>query len=103
MNNFHPTFRRTKRQAPCQGITLVQHNTLGSWDVFLSLLNSFVGLSPVDIVMLQDPPSKKDFLPKFAVFKAFCPPTPRPAVAFYVSLSFLSFYTVLPVASSSST
>ena len=88
--------------APCQGITLVQHNSLGSWNVFLSLLNSFVGLPPVDIVMLQDPPSREGFLPSFAGFKSCCPPSPKPAVAFYVSLSFLSFYTVLPVASPSS-
>ena len=52
--------------------------------------------------MLQDPPSRKGFLPSFAGFKSFCPPTPRPSVAFYVSLSFLSLYTVLPVGSSSS-
>ena len=103
MNKPPPTFRRTKRQAPCQGITLVQHNSLGSWDVFLSLFNSFVGLPPVDIVLLQDPPSRKGFLPSFAGFKSFCPPVPKPGVAFYVSLSFLSFYTVLPTSSSSST
>ena len=82
MNNPPPTFRRTKRQALCQGITLVQHNSLGSWDVFLSLFNSFVGLPPVDIVLLQDPPSRKGFLPSFTGFKSFCSPTPRPAVAF---------------------
>ena len=52
--------------------------------------------------MLQDPPSRKGFLPSFAGFKSFCPSTPKPTVAFYVALSFLSFYTVLPVASSSS-
>ena len=102
MNNSPPTFRRTKRLAPCQGITLVQHNSLGSWDVFLSLMNSFVGLPPVDVLMLQDPPSRKGFLPNFTCFKSFCPPTPTPAVAFYVSLSFLSFYTVLLLPSSSS-
>ena len=102
MNNAPPTFRRTKRQAPCHDITLVQHNSLGSWDLFLSSFNSFVGLPPVDIVMLQDPPSRKGFLPSFAGFKSFCPPTPKPAVAFYVSLSFLSFYAVLPVDSSAS-
>ena len=98
MNESPPTFRRTKRQAPCQDITLVLHNSLGSWDVFLSLFNSFVGLPPVDVVLLQDPPSRKGFLPSFTGFKSFCPPTPKPAVAFYVSLSFLSFYSVLPVA-----
>ena len=52
--------------------------------------------------MLQDPPSRKGFLPSFAGFKSFCPPTTKPAVAFYVFLSFLSFYTVLLMASSSS-
>ena len=52
--------------------------------------------------MLQDPPSRKGFLPSFTGFKSLCPPTPKPAVAFYVSLSFLSFYTVLPLGSSSS-
>ena len=52
--------------------------------------------------MLQDPPSRKGFLSSFAGFKSFCPPSPKPAVAFYVSWSFLSFYTVLPVVSSSS-
>ena len=91
-----------KRLAPCQGITLAQHNSLGSWDVFLSLFNSFVGLPPVHVVMLQDPPSRRGFLPSFAGFKSFYPPTPKPTVAFYVSLSFLSFYTILPVGSSSS-
>ena len=99
MSNPPLTFRRTKKQAPCQGITLVQHNSLGSWDVFLSLFNSFVGLPPVDVVLLQDPPSRKGFLPSFAGYKSFCPPSTKPAVAFYVSLSFLSFYTVLPVGS----
>ena len=41
-------------------------------------------------------------LPCFTGFKSFCPPTTKPAVAFYVSLSFLSFYTMLPVGSSCS-
>ena len=102
MSNPPPTFRRTKRQAPCQKITLVKHNSLGSWDVFLSLFNSFVGLPPVDIVLLQDPPSRKGFLPSFTGYKSFCSPTPRPALAFYVSFSFLSFYAVLPAHSPSS-
>ena len=71
--------------------------------MFLSLFNSFVGLPPVDVVWLQDPPSTKGFLPRFTGFKSFCPPTPGPAVAVSVSLSFLCFYTVLPVNSPSST
>ena len=52
--------------------------------------------------MLQDAPSRKGFLSSFAGFKSFCPPSSKPAVAFYVSLSFLSFYTVLPVAAAHS-
>ena len=97
------TFRSTKRQAPCKGITLVQHNSMGSWDVFLSLFNSFVGLPSVEVVLLQDPPSRKGFLPSFTGFKSFCPPNPKPAVAFYVSLRFLFFHAVLPVNSPSLT
>ena len=96
MSNEPPTFRRTVRQAPCQKITLLQHNSLGSWDVFLSLFNSFVGVPSIDIVLLQDPPSRKGFLPGSAGFKSFAPPVPRPRVAIYVSLSFLSIYTSLP-------
>ena len=70
--------------------------------MFLPLFTSFIGFPPVDVVMLQDPPSRKGFLPSFTGFKSFCPPTPKRALGFYVSLSFLSFYTVLPVGSSSS-
>ena len=37
--------------------TLVQHNCLGSWDVFLSLFGSFTQLAHIPcIVALQDPP-----------------------------------------------
>ena len=96
MSNQSPTFWRTARQAPCQKVTLVQHNSLGSWDVFLSLFNSFVDISPVDIVLLQDPPSCAGFLPSFSGFKSFAPSVPRPKVAIYASLSFLSLYTSLP-------
>ena len=71
--------------------------------MFPSLFNSFVGLPPIDVVLLQDPPSRRGFLPSFAGIKSFNPPTTKPAVAFYVSLNFLCFYTVLLVASSSST
>ena len=52
--------------------------------------------------MLQHLPSRKGFLPTFAGFKPFSPTTLKPAVAFYVSLSILSFYTLLPVGSPSS-
>ena len=92
--------RSTSRQglAPATNLTLVQHNSLGTWDVFLSLFSSLTeGPSPVDIVLLQDPPSSKGFLPSFHGFKCFAPPIARPRVACYVSLGFLQQFAVLPV------
>ena len=83
-------------QAPSFCISIVQHNSLGSWDVFLSLFGSLVRSLHADIVLLQDPPSSKGFLPRFTGFKSFAPPTPRPRVAIYVSLGFCSQYTFLP-------
>src|ERR1700759_2874609 len=83
-------------QAPFLRTSIVQHNSLGSWDVFLSLFECLVGLPNTDIVLLQDPPSSKGFLPKFSGFKSFAPPAPRPRVAVYVSLSFCSQFTGLP-------
>ena len=87
----HPT-----GQAPGPRTTIVQHKSLGSWDVFLSLFESLVGSLHTDIVLLQDPPSSKGFLPRFTGFKSFAPPVPRPRVAIYVSLSFCLQYTILP-------
>ena len=63
------------------GLTLVQHNSLGSWDVFLSLFSSLSKGPPVDLGLLQDPPSSKGFLPCYAGFKSFAPPVARPRVA----------------------
>ena len=77
-------------------LTLVQHNSLGSWDVFLSLFSSLVEGPPIDIVLLQDPPSSKGFLPSFSGFKFFAPPVARPRVACYVSQNFLQKFAVLP-------
>src|SRR5437879_3163105 len=79
----------------------VQHNSLGSWDVFLSLFNSFRGLpqSP-QLVFLQDPPFYRNRLPVFSGFKAFAPPPPQGKavrVAAYISLDFLNSYSVLLV------
>ena len=53
----------TSRQglALATNLTLVQHNSLGSWDVFLSLFSSLVEGPPPDLVLLQDPPSSKGF------------------------------------------
>ena len=84
------------RQALGLHISIIQHNSLGSWDVFLSLFSSVVGTLHGDIVPLQDPPSSKGLLPRFAGFKSFAPPTVRPRVAIYVSLRLCANYTILP-------
>jgi len=65
----------------------VQHNCLGSWDVFLSLFHSFTMLPhPPLVVAIQDPPSRRLVLPTFPGFMSFAPPPPgRPCVAIYVS------------------
>jgi len=57
----------TSRQglAPADYLTLVQHNSRGSWDVFLSLFSSVTEGPPTDMVLIQDPPSSKGFLPGF--------------------------------------
>ena len=53
------TPRSTSHQglAPATNLTLIQHNSLGSWDVFLSLFSSLTEGPPSDVVLLQDPPS----------------------------------------------
>jgi len=82
--------------APATNLTLVQHNSLGSGNVFLSLFSSLAEEPHVDVVLLQDPSSSKGFLPSFSGFKSFAPPVARPKVACYVSLNFLQKSAVLP-------
>jgi len=94
IKNSHSTSRQGL--APATNLTLVQHNSLGSRDVFLSLLSSLVEAPPADIVLLQDSPSSKGFLPSFSGFKSFAPPVARPRVACYVSQNFLHKFAVLP-------
>jgi len=85
---------------PPKPFTLIQHNCLGSWDVFLSLFGSFSQLAqPPSIVALQDPPVYRGKLPSFGLFSSFSPPTTggcKPRVAFYVYSSFLSTVSLLP-------
>jgi len=51
-------------------LSIIQHNCLGSWDVFLSLFESFRGATTYpSIVLLQDPPVNKAHLPSFGGFK----------------------------------
>ena len=80
--------------------TLVQHNCLSSWDVFLSLFWSFTQLvQPPSIVPLQDPPAYRGKLPAFRLFASFSAPTTRgckPRVAFYLYSSFLATVSLLP-------
>ena len=92
----NPTSLHTIGQAPDLHVSIVQHNSLGSWDLFLSLFSSLVGTLDADIVLLQDPPSSKGFLPRFTGFTSFAPPNERPKVAIYVSLRFCSNYPILP-------
>ena len=78
-------------------LSIIQYNCLGSWNVFLSLFESFKEATTYpSIVLLQDPPVNKAHLPSFNSFKSFFPPVRKPRVAAYVHMSFLSNYTVLP-------
>jgi len=78
-------------------LSIIQHNCCGSWNVFLSLFESFKEATTYpSIVLLQDPPVNKAPLPSFNRFTSFFPPVRKPRVAAYVHMSFLSNYTVLP-------
>src|SRR5712691_2083390 len=78
-------------------LSIIQHNCLGSWDVFLSLFESFKEATRYPaIVLLQHPPGSKARLPSFGGFKSFFPPVRRPRVAAYIHNSFLSSFSVLP-------
>jgi len=78
-------------------LSIIHHNCLGSWNVFLSLFESFKEATTYpSIVLLQEPPVNKAHLPSFNGFKSFFPAVRKPRVAAYVHMSFLSNYTVLP-------
>jgi len=78
-------------------LSIIQHNCLRSWNVFLSLFESLREVTTYpSIVLLQDPPVNKAQLPSFSGFKSFFPPVRKPCVAAYLHMSFLSNYTVLP-------
>jgi len=87
----------TSRQglALATNLTLIQHNSLGSWDVFLSLFSSLTE-GPPDMVLLEEPPTFKGFLPCFSGFNSFAPPGRMPRVASYVYQDFLHRFAVLP-------
>ena len=79
--------RYTDSNAVFPSFPIVQHNYLGSWNVFLSLFHSFTMLPhPPLLVAIQDPPSRRSTLPTFPGFLSFAPPPPgSPRVAIYVA------------------
>jgi len=86
-----------------RSFSIVQHNSLGSWDVFFSLMNSVNQLtSPPMIVALQDPPVRRGQLPSFSTYKCFHPSSLKPRVAFYVHPHLLNSVSLLPIASTRS-
>jgi len=90
---------------PGHVLSIFQHNCLGSWDVFLSLFNSFASArDPPLIVCLQDPPVWRNGLPFFASFTSFGPliPNRRPQVAFYAFRSLIAMARITPIFTSSS-
>src|SRR6266403_2332335 len=85
---------------PPHTLSIVQHNSLGSWDVFLSLFNSFASVKfPPDVICLQDPPFWRSHLLTFQGYLSFFPPpgpSSKPKVAFYISSRLQAMATVLP-------
>ena len=78
-------------------LSIVQHNCLGTWNVFLSLFESFKEAATYhSLVFLQEQPVSKAHLPSINGFKSFFPPVRKPSMAAYVHTSFLSSYSVLP-------
>ena len=87
---------------PADGVSLslsiVQHNSLGSWDVFLSLMSSLSSLPSLPmIIALQDPPVRNGKLLFFSSWKCFHPPHKRPGVAFFVHPFLIASTSILPV------
>src|SRR5437879_5612471 len=85
---------------PLPPLSIVQHNCLGSWSVFLSLFNTLESCHPTPhSVAIQDPPVWNSRLPSFRMFKAFHPPATlrnRPRVATYIHQDLLQSSSVLP-------
>jgi len=79
--------RYTDSKAVFPSFPILQHNCLGSCDVFLSLLHSLT-MPPqaLLLVAIQDPHSRPSVLPTFPGFLSIAPPPPgRPRVAIQVS------------------
>jgi len=85
---------------PGHTLSIVQHNCLASWDVFLSLFNSFaLAKNPPSIVCLPAPPVWRNRLPSHSGFTSFAPSATgrRPWVAFYVFRSLIDMTTITPI------
>jgi hypothetical protein len=86
MQSFFAPHTSSRSASPT--FPIVQHNCLGSWNVFLALFHSFSELkSPPLIVAIQDPPTRSFSLPSFPGFSSFSPPSvsAAPRVAIYIS------------------
>jgi len=95
MNNSLPSPGR--RQASSLSLlSIIQHNWLGSWDVFLPLFESFKEtIIYPSVVLPQDPPLSQAHLPSFNSVVPFFPRW-KPRVATYVHRSFSALFPVLP-------
>ena len=94
----NPPPQHSRREASSLSLlSVVQHNCLGSWDVFLSLFESFkeAHIYP-SVVLLQDDPVRQARLPSFNGFVLFFPPVRKLRVGSYVIRSFLARFSVLP-------
>jgi len=96
MSNSPPESSRTQAASlPLRSV--VQHNGLGSWDVFLSLFESFKESRTYPlVVLLQDLPVSQARLRSFNGFVPYFPHLRKPRVASYVHRSFLARFSVLP-------
>ena len=96
MNNLPPSPNRMLASS-LSLLSIVQHNCLESWDVFLSLFESFKKTSMYpSVVLLQDPPVSQARLPSFNGLEQFVPPVRKPRVASYLHCSFLAKFSALP-------
>jgi len=84
----------------CLNLSIVQHNCLGSSNVFQTLFSFFTSVeSSPHIVALQDIPLWRNCPPVFRNYKCFFPPATesnKPRVATYVHERLLSVISILP-------
>src|SRR5437588_1765693 len=96
----HTDRSQSPGRAPDHVLSILQHNCLRSWDVFLSFFHSFATANaPPDIVCLQDPPVWRGRLSSFPGFQSFAPAIGgRPVkVACYICSVLLRTTGILPL------